>query len=180
MLPVIQERTRLWFFEGEKPAGFAFVDDFDNLVFWIEPEAEGHGIGAEMVGWGLSRLREHGWELMDHNLVASSSANSPMRVVLRRNGFIQTETRTLEFERSLSIPIPSGNEIPGFRLRPVKGEAEVDQLVDLHRAAFASEHMTRGIVAMMSDLQLRAVDGSCHSSSQWNTCGLPGLFDRSR
>ena len=40
VLPVIQERTQLWFFEDEKPAGFAFVDEFNNLVFGIEAEAE--------------------------------------------------------------------------------------------------------------------------------------------
>ena len=52
VLPMIQERTRLWFFEDGKPAGFAFVDDFDNLVFAIEPESGATDIGRELVDWG--------------------------------------------------------------------------------------------------------------------------------
>ena len=44
--------------------------------------------------------------------------------------------------RSLNLPIPEPQLPPGFIIRPMGGEVEIDAYVALHRAAFGTEIMT--------------------------------------
>jgi len=48
----------------------------------------------------------------------------------------------LQYARSLNEPISEYAFPPGFFLRHVEGEHEVESLVTLHRAAFGTENMT--------------------------------------
>ncbi len=62
--------------------------------------------------------------------------------LLQRSGFVQENLRSLHYARSLNEPIPEYPLPPGFSLRCVQGEDEVENLVALHRAAFGTENMT--------------------------------------
>lgn len=62
--------------------------------------------------------------------------------MLERHGFDRQNEGTLRMLRPLAEPIPEPVPPPGFTLRHVAGEGEVEAYVALHRAAFGTEHMT--------------------------------------
>lgn len=61
---------------------------------------------------------------------------------LHRQGFQQSEIRSLHYARWLNEPIPEASLPQGYIIRAARGEAEVERLVELHRAAFKSDWMT--------------------------------------
>ncbi len=160
-----REAARLWR-EGEELAGFAFVDEYNNLQFEIEPEFETVRLIEEMVDWGIYLMQRRNQatgakDTLDH----CCGAEHALRIAaLERLGFQRQELRTLSYERPLEQPLLVVEIPPGYRLRCVEGEHEVERLAALHRAAFGSEHMTvEGRLAIMRaphyrrDLDLVAV-----------------------
>lgn len=160
-----REAARLWR-EGEELAGFAFVDEYNNLQFEIEPEFETVRLIEEMVDWGIYLMQRRNQatgakDTLDH----CCGAEHALRIAaLERLGFQRQELRTLRYERPLEQPLLVVEIPPGYRLRCVEGEHEVERLAALHRAAFGSEHMTvEGRLAIMRaphyrrDLDLVAV-----------------------
>jgi len=165
--PAIQAQARLWEDDGGQLVGFACVDADHKLLFEIAHEVRGSGIVAEMVAWGeacVRRDREAGDE--DLTLDAGCRAEDGARIaLLERHGFVRLDQRTLRLARPLDQPLPAAEPPPGFTIRAVAGEAEVEALVALHRAAFGSKGMTveERLVTMRSPnydpgLDLMAVD----------------------
>lgn len=151
----IRAATRLWFDPDGGLAAFATVDDFNNLLFELNPGIEFDSIGGDLVDWGIACLRHRvadGWEAA--TLDASCEANNAARIVFfERQGFRQEEVRTFRYRRVLSGPLPVPELLNGFFFRPVNGESEVHALVDLHQAAFGTGHMTQEYrLAMMHTL----------------------------
>ena len=142
-LASVRENTRLWF-AGDQLAAFAYVDDYNNLCFEIDPAYSSPELEAEIVAWGvecMQRRNEHAEE--PANLDASCGASDHARVrMFTENGFELLPERTLRFSRSLQDPIPPCPLPAGYLLRTALGESEVDALVALHRAAFNSDQMT--------------------------------------
>jgi ribosomal protein S18 acetylase RimI-like enzyme len=143
-LPEIQERTKFWLYPEGGIVGFAFVDDFSNLVFSMDPGAANQGTGDEIVAWGCECLRSMSNASGQVGTLDAicKSANLLRADFLIQHGFEKTEDGTLEYERNLADPIEAAVPPTGFKLRHVLGEAEAEALVDLHRAAFGSVHMT--------------------------------------
>jgi ribosomal protein S18 acetylase RimI-like enzyme len=142
-LPSVRSTLRAWEHDGEI-AGFAYVDDFDNL--WFETLA-GSSLGQleeQIIEWGMSCIKARNpqaWQA--HSLDTTCEAADPYRIqMLLEHGFLSQDVRTLRYERSLDVPIPSCPLPQGFWIRHARGEAEVERLVALHRSAFGTENMT--------------------------------------
>jgi len=166
----IRLRTRLWLSDDGQIMAFAFVDDFNNLRFGVDPDVGLEAVGGEIVEWGMACLRGR---MADRGEVvtldASCRANETgLFNFLMRHGFEQSEIRSFHYARSLT-ELPPQTALPErFSIRSVRGEDEVNALVDLHRAAFDSDWMTieyrlgmmrTEVYAPEMDLVIESADG---------------------
>ncbi|PKN93218.1 MAG: hypothetical protein CVU44_10005 [Chloroflexi bacterium HGW-Chloroflexi-6] len=142
-LDSIRARTRLWK-NDRQLIGFAYVDDFNNLRFEVEPQFRSAQLEDEIIAWGLGCMKKRNAETGQNDTLDASFLieNAWQVTLLQRSGFVQENLRFLHYARTLNEPIPEHPLPPGFSLRCVKGEDEVENLVTLHRAAFGTENMT--------------------------------------
>jgi mycothiol synthase len=156
LLSSIRATTRIWR-QGNEIVGFAFVDESNNLWFDTETEfALLDVLEAEIVGWGVICIKRRITETGTANILDSTcNTNNNHRIhVLEKHGFMANKVRSLQYSHSLNEPMIEYPLPSGFSIRCVKGKAEVEQLVDLHRAAFGTNHMTIEYrLAMMSTMQ---------------------------
>ncbi len=131
----LQTRTRLWFDLHDRLMAFALVDAYSNLLFDYLPDADSPELEAAIMQWGVA--------CAGLPLDAVCREDDVERVAwLTRHGFQPQDARTLRFVRSLVDPSPDPQLPPGFLIRSVAGESEIEALVALHRAAFGTAHMT--------------------------------------
>lgn len=142
-LSSVRGRTRLWR-EKDKLTGFAFVDDYNNLQFEILPQYRTAWMEDEIIRWGIECVQKRNRESGQQNtLDASFRLKDKWQIgMLMRHGFRKEAVRTLHYERDLEMAIPECPLAEGYRLRKAAGEAEVEELVALHRAAFGTENMS--------------------------------------
>lgn len=146
-LSQVRTNTRLWVDATDRLVAFALVDQDRNLLFEVDRHAAPPSIDAKIVAWGVTCVRramqESGEPL---TLDASCRDDDTERMaLLEGNGFVIQASRSLRMARSLTEPVPEPQLPPGFRLRHVAGEQEVEEataLVELHRAAFGTANMT--------------------------------------
>lgn len=143
LLTSVRATTRLWKYKS-KVIGFAFVDDYNNLRYEIEPEYHSSQIENEIVEWGVTCIKTRNAEnYEDSTLDASFGRENTWQIaMLERSGFVRESFRSLRYQRSLSEPIVEYAFPRGFSVRCVEGKQEVESLVDLHRAAFGTENMS--------------------------------------
>ncbi len=142
--PETAARAQVWEDAAGRAVAYALVDDYDNLWFDRLPEADDDATGAALIAWGSACA-----EGLAAQRGAPAALDTACRgedhariALLRRHGFTEQAVRTLRFVRPLAEPFPAPALPPGYAIRPVAGEAEVDALVALHRAAFGAEQMT--------------------------------------
>ena len=142
-LPQIRSTMRLWDREDELLA-FAYVDGGNNLRFAIADGQRSDQIEKEIVDWGLACVRQRNAETGEVNTLDASCSPDDLTQLafLEKFGFIREPIRSLDYSRSLTEPIEDHPLPPGFSIRSVTGEDEVDALVSLHRAAFGTDNMT--------------------------------------
>ncbi len=123
----------------------ALVDSGNNLVWEAAPECA-RELEDAIVKWGRTCIRRRMIESGENmTLDASCRAGNLARIeLLQRHGFVPTGDTSLRMRRALDEPIPPAMLSPGFAIRPLDGEREVEALVELHRAAFGTEYMTIG------------------------------------
>ena len=140
----VQDNTRLWLGADGRMVAFAFVDQYDNLIFEVDAQAACPGIEPEIVAWGVECVRRATRESgASRTLDASCCDDDTARIaLLERHGFARQAVRSLRMIRPLDEPIPAPQLPAGFSIRHVAGEHEVEALVALHRAAFGTERMT--------------------------------------
>lgn len=139
----VQKTVRLWE-QDDVLFAFAYVDDYYNLRFAIDPEYITAALEDEIVVWGVHCVQERNSRSKEKRTLDFSCDAADIRKIdlTRRHGFIMEEIRTLDYSRSLLTPIPIFHVPEKFTIRSVLGESEVDALVDLHRAAFGTNEMT--------------------------------------
>ena len=139
----VQKTTRLWFVNSTLIA-FAYVDDFCNLCFETAPETCDRGLEKEIMDWGLKCQREKNKKSGENaTLDSSCSASNLERIsLLERMGFLEQEVRSMRFIRSLADPIQPFPLSPGFAIRCLQGEQEIEPWVSLHQAAVGTDNMT--------------------------------------
>lgn len=142
-MQTVLNSTRLWL-EDSTLIAFAYVDDYNNLCFEIAPEISASSLAKEIVDWGLVCQRRKNTQTGENaSLDSSCSASNPERIsLLERMGFLQQEVRSMKFIRSLADPIQPFPLPPGYTIRCLHGEKEVEPWVSLHQAAVGTEHMT--------------------------------------
>lgn len=139
-LPEVQSTLRIWRAADGSPAAFVYVDAYANFWFevadpaWLSPQRE-----ADMVSWAVECIRRRGEASLD---ACCDVAWTWRRDLLLRQGFVAQAMRSLHYARPLTLPLAESPLPAGFLLRPVQGEDEVAALVELHRAAFGTDHMT--------------------------------------
>jgi len=142
--PTIQANTSLWQNASGQSLGFAIVDDSNNLLFEVVPGAADSGLESQIIAWGVDCLRRAKPDQIGTlTLDASCRDDDKERIaLLERHGFARQAVRSLHMTRPLDGPIPGPHLPPGFVIRHVTGEGEVQALVALHRAAFGTENLT--------------------------------------
>ncbi|MBN1373480.1 MAG: GNAT family N-acetyltransferase [Anaerolineaceae bacterium] len=142
-LASVRHTTRLWLGKQGLLA-FAWVDDYNNLVFDLDPQQASPKLEMEIIAWGAAIMRKRNAGAGEPSTLDAScqAANLERIALLERHGFHRDEIRSLHYARSLEEPIPEVPLPPGFELRAAHGEQEVEALVALHRAAFGTDNMT--------------------------------------
>ncbi len=143
-LPENQSTLRLWFGSEGQLVAYAFVDSFHTLRFDLDPARGTPALEAELGRWADACL-SGGAAAGDRapELYASCHSDDASRLrLLARLGFVVQAEKVLHLERPMSLPIAEPVLPPGFRQRPLAGEAEVAEVAALHRAAFGTANMT--------------------------------------
>jgi mycothiol synthase len=142
--PDVQATVCLWEGGNAQLVGFAYVSQYQNLVDVFDQRAMTPAIETEMVAWAVAAAQLRNQELGEERSLDASSLDSdlPRLGFLRRHGFEQSAEDSILMARSLGQPIPVPVVPPGFVIRPMKGETEVEAYVALHRAAFGTENMS--------------------------------------
>ena len=171
--PDRQADTRLWLNQQDRLIAFALVDAYNNFLFDYLPRANSPELEEAIMQWGVACSKLP--------LDAVCRADDHERYAwLMRHGFQPQDLRTLRFNRSLSEPIPDPQLPPGFSIRSVAGESEIEALVALHRAAFGTDNMTiderRAMLSVPHydpalDLVVVASNGRL---AGFCVCGIPG------
>ena len=179
--PERQANTRLWLDHQDQLIAFALVDDYHNLLFDYRSRANSGELEEAIVQWGAA-CRQRMPRAADEDVTLDAvcrEEDAERAAWLTRHGFQPQALRTLHFIRYLSDPGPDPHVPPGFFIRSVTGDADVEALVALHRAAFGTDHMTVAERrAMMSgpgydpklDLVVVASDGRL---AGFCVCGIP-------
>ena len=151
-LPDVQAHTRLWLDSEGQIAGYAMVDYVDHIQFESSPQA-GAALDEEMLAWGCAEARQTVIERQSEDPPAAGCRADQLEriALLERYGFEREADWTVHMARSLSEPVPDPVLPPGFSIRPYAGEAEIEDWVALHRAAFGTEFMTVEYRRAMSD-----------------------------
>lgn len=154
----VRANTCLWWAAGGRLLAFAVVDADHNLWFEMAPEiwrdaapaSKGTGLGVagqviagQVIAWGESCVRRAiGGGTGPTAVDAICREEEAGRIaLLEENGFVRQELRTLRMVRSLKGGLPVPKVPKGCRIRRFAGEQEVEALMALSRAAFASESM---------------------------------------
>jgi len=163
------DNTRLWEDEGGQLAGFAIVQGpWSTLDYGLGAEAREAGIEREIIAWGMERAQT----IADRRrkpftlFVEAREGDEERAALAEAHGFEGGAYEVLHLECVLTPdfpphpnPLPGGEReqtplslsgrgaggegLPGgFTIRPLRGDAECQAYVDLHRAAFGTTNMT--------------------------------------
>jgi len=130
--------TRLWLNEDNHVVGFAYVDAFHTLRFDLDWQMRDDRLEDEIIMWGNTCLKD-----IHPFLYATSHETDGQRIAFfDRNQFSRRSGTIIHMACSLAASIPPPHIPAGFHIRSVRGEAEADAIVALHRAAFGTSYMT--------------------------------------
>ncbi|MBN2147796.1 MAG: GNAT family N-acetyltransferase [Anaerolineales bacterium] len=142
--PKVQITARLWEKESGQLVGFVYVSQYQNLVDVFAANELTPALETEMIDWAAGAVRRRNQESGERQTLDASALESdlPRLQFLERHGFVRQAESSILMARSLDEPIPNPALPPGFAIRPMGGESEVEAYVALHRAAFGTENMT--------------------------------------
>lgn len=152
--------TRLWFDDSGQLIACAMAHlPYRNLYWLVRPGSSTAELENHIVAFGLAAVRKYGIERAQALTLDSPSRDSDVErvAVLERHGFVRQAEGVLRMLRPLDEAIANPALPPGFTVRPMAGEQEVEAYVALHRAAFGTEHMTvEHRLAIMREADYRA------------------------
>jgi mycothiol synthase len=144
-LKEIRSATQIWETEEGQLTGFALVDSVNNLLFELDPHKATPEVEDQVIAWGLGHISQD--YIVDQNGPALDatcrSEDNARKTFLERHGFVRVPGEAVIMIRSLTGAIPSPILPPGFTIRPMKGEQEIEAYVALHRDAFGTRNMTK-------------------------------------
>lgn len=139
-----QASARLWENEQGALIGFVYVSPWQNLVDVIDEQVMTPALEMEMVAWAVSAMQARNQAKGTSDTLDASALDDdlPRLAFLERYGFQRQSESSILFGCRLDQPIPEPQLPPGFVIRPMGGEAEVEAHVAMHRAAFGTDNMT--------------------------------------
>jgi mycothiol synthase len=142
-IPANQARTRLWLNDDGSLAGYGLVDHFDNVCFDVALDHEAGNTCSEILDWAEEAIKVGRTPAGPCSLDTNCRSQDEQRIALLiEKGFAPLGLATHTLVCSLRDTILQPAVPPGWTIRPVQGEVEVDALVALHRAAFGADHLT--------------------------------------
>lgn len=141
-LASVRATTRLWQADNGTLAGFAYLDDFNNLRFEIAAASRSEQLETAIIEWGVTCIKKRNADTGNTaTLDACFSVENAWQIsLLDKFGFERENFRTLGYMRSLDLPLSACALPQGYTLRCVAGTQEVEALVALHRVAFGTEY----------------------------------------
>lgn len=139
--PAVRANTRLWF-DDRQLLGWAYVDEFNNLWWELDPQYE-ESLGGQIVAWGEACIRKALASGESSTLDTNCREDYRARLAfLERHGFQPSGNTNVVMSRDLSQLIPEPRLPPGFVIRPLAGRQEAEAVAAMHRAAFGTDYMT--------------------------------------
>lgn len=142
--PEVQVTARLWEDDQCQLVGFVYVDRYQNLVEVFAAPVFTQALQDEMIDWAAAAVRQRNQMRGEtQTLDAAAREQDQARLaMLERHGFVRLEESSLLMSRPLTGDLPEPVLPPGFTIRPLRGEAELEAYVSLHQAAFGTGVMT--------------------------------------
>lgn len=176
-----QHMTALWEDASGQLVAYALIaQPGSSLAFQVHPEAQGQGLEAEILAWGLAQMqtivqaRGRPLELW----CRCHESEQERRDALEAAEFQPLAERDLRLVHPLTTRVPPVSLPQGFRLQRGVTLAELDAYQELHRAVFDGMSMSmeyHGSSAYQSELDLIAVEESgrfaafCQCELTWVT-----------
>lgn len=139
-----ERAARLWHDASGRLVGFARMRSPGVPLVLVDPGMPADEVLGPIVGWLDEQSKRVNLSRVEPQpLVVTWRDDAPAYLeTLERLGFVPEDAHVLLLTRSLADPIPEPVLPPGFTVRPVRGEDEVEAYVALHREAFGTEIMT--------------------------------------
>jgi GNAT superfamily N-acetyltransferase len=140
----VAENTRLWEDANGNLVAWAFLSTWNCIDEFVRPGGYADHCSLATLRWAVRRQREQNAEKGGQvALYASSRSDDDARVArLEQHGFVRDAWYNVHLGRELNTPISEPALPPGFTIRPLDGEREVERYVSMHRIAFGTERMT--------------------------------------
>ncbi len=170
--PEMLQNTRFWRSINGELAAYAFIHfPYNNLSFEITDPYWSDSLEDEILAWAEERMRAHYPAGLSEQTLDGSCRVEDERInrFFERHGFAREEVESVSYRIDLPDVLPAPVLPPGFTLRPLNPESEVEQVVALHQAAFGTQLFSiEERVAIMNtgaylpdlDLVVQAPDGS--------------------
>lgn len=142
--PPVQETARLWEDDRQRLVGFTYVNRYQNLVDAFDAAVFTPDIETRLIDWAVEAVQRRNQENGENLPLDASTLETdlPRIAFLERHGFVRLPESSLLLARAMDENIPDPQLPDGFVIRSLLGEAELEDYVVLHRAAFGSENMT--------------------------------------
>lgn len=188
-IPDAAINARLWFTAPGKLAGFAWPGQA-QVELLVRSRQRTHTLEGDMLTWAEEERRGRGGESL--TLTAWAFADDLERTALLRDrGYTRTAPALAydyNFRELAASSLPAVDLPPGYAVRHVRGEVDVEQRVAVHRDAFAPSRMTvakhRAVMAAPTyradlDLVIVAPDGTfaAYCLVWYDTANQYGVFE---
>jgi ribosomal protein S18 acetylase RimI-like enzyme len=142
----VPARTRLWENAGGELVAWAVLQfpAWHCLDYVIRLDLRETDLEAAVLEWACARLETEAVE-RDGPLpfyVSARESDATRIEAIERAGFSRQDWGYVHLTRDLDQPIPEPDPLPGFVIRSLAGEDEVDAYVAAHCAAFGTANMT--------------------------------------
>jgi mycothiol synthase len=147
VLENIRKRTLVWLDEKGKIYAFSFVDPFNNLIFECLDNTIFNELFSEAVKFACAAFHKKSKkEDVIPSLDASCRGEDLQRIhCLQAEGFKRDGFDTVFLQHTLNDFLSPPIIPEGFVIRPLAGEQELDEYVNLHQAVFGTDLMTKEI-----------------------------------
>ena len=138
----------LWEENGELSAWAVFQPAWWNLDYALLPALRGSSLEMELLTWGKAQMKSYAQQSGNKfygsvELFADTPRIEQTVETLTQLGFQRFDWSIVRLQIDLAQNLSEPQLPAGFTVRPLRGHAEVEAYVSLHRAAFDSKRMTK-------------------------------------
>jgi GNAT superfamily N-acetyltransferase len=140
----VPDQTRLWEDAAGKLLAWTYLSTWNCVDDFVRPGPHADQLALSILDWAIDRQHAEASATGERRtLYVTSRSEDPARIArLERRGFVRDSWHDVHLARDLTTPIPEPALPPGFTIRPLDGERDVDTYVAMHRTAFGTNRMT--------------------------------------